>query len=375
MKLKTFIRLFALGGFFLAACEDANYSTLDNRVYIDEAIGLNQQISALTIDGDVTFELTVRLAHATDRDVTVRLGMDEKLVSEYNVRQGTSYEIIPSEYVTFEKEVIIPAGKTTADPLQVTVRQYKSSGVPYALPIRIVDAEGSPVMSKTGRMLYLLSAPHIQKAVRLSGSSRCTKTFATPIAASKWTLEFWISVSDFTSRYKIFDGCNIVDFGGGFFMRYWNPGATKVGPCLQWQTDNGYFDSSEFWKQQTWYHVAYVSDGSKVSLYIDGELDVAKDLATSPTFKSLSFANGSYSWSTVMVNFAQIRLWTTALSQGTIKDAMNREVAADSEGLAAYWKCDEGQGNVLKDATGNGNDITLGNTPSWTEELNFSHLK
>ena len=34
-------------------------------------------------------------------------------------------------------------------------------------------------------------------------------------------------------------------------------------------------------------------------------------------------------------------------------------VSPKSDGLEAYWKCNEGEGTVLHDATGHGNDIDL----------------
>lgn len=374
MKMKTFVTLFAVGALF-ASCEDADYSVITNRVYISEAVGLDQQIFSLTVDGDVDFDLTVRLAEPTDRDVTVRLDVDDAMITEYNNANNTTYETLPEQYIEFAKEVVIPAGKTSAPPLQVTIKQFKAPGVSYALPIRIVSADGADVMAKTARMLYRLSAPHYQKTVVVSRANHAEVAFAQALTSNTWTLEFWVNISDFTSRSKIFDGCELMGYGS-FFLRYWNPGAIKPGkPCLQWQGNGVYFDSPQFWDDRTWYHLAYVSDGSKVALYVDGELSVTKDTDAAQTFNTLRIGKGSYYWGSVTASLAQIRIWNKALSVSTIKDAMNREVAADTEGLFGYWKCDEGTGSVLKDSSSNGNDLTLAGTPAWTEELNFSHLK
>ena len=38
-------------------------------------------------------------------------------------------------------------------------------------------------------------------------------------------------------------------------------------------------------------------------------------------------------------------------------------------------KCDEGTGNELKDSSPNQNHVTLGGTPQWSEQINFSHPK
>ena len=43
------------------------------------------------------------------------------------------------------------------------------------------------------------------------------------------------------------------------------------------------------------------------------------------------------------------------------------EVDPASEGLVAYWKFNEGAGNVITDQTGHGNDITGSGDPTWVQ--------
>ena len=40
-------------------------------------------------------------------------------------------------------------------------------------------------------------------------------------------------------------------------------------------------------------------------------------------------------------------------------------VPADSEGLLAYWKFNDGAGSVVKDHTSYGNDLTVEAAPEW----------
>ena len=42
-------------------------------------------------------------------------------------------------------------------------------------------------------------------------------------------------------------------------------------------------------------------------------------------------------------------------------------VDPQSEGLVAYWKFNEGAGNVITDQTGHGNDITGSGDPTWVK--------
>lgn len=66
----------------------------------------------------------------------------------------------------------------------------------------------------------------------------------------------------------------------------------------------------------------------------------------------------------LLCKYFQIMLHN-CLPQATIMDAMNRGMPVDSPGLIGYWKCDEGEGNILYDSTANENHITLRGTPDW----------
>lgn len=76
----------------------------------------------------------------------------------------------------------------------------------------------------------------------------------------------------------------------------------------------------------------------------------------------------------MQVEFAQIRLWTKCLTQNAIQEGMSRQVPGDSEGLIGYWACNEGEGNILKDSSPNGNDIVINGEAQWSDKLyNFYH--
>lgn len=383
MKLRTFV--ISLAALCTAvACEDAKYSVIQNRVYIEEATGKDQQVASLTIEKDYDLNITVRLARAADHDVTVKLAVDESLVDNYNKANNTDYMVLPEEYYEFEPETVIHAGHITSDPVVVKIKLFNSGGSPYAFPIRIESAEGATVTQNTSRMLYRLAAPHIQSVPTFTSSRSLvgSKTFSDEFTSPRWTVEFWVKVSDFSNpsggQGGTFDGCSLASFGS-WFMRYWNAGAIKPGlPCLQWQAANGtgYFDSSQFWLAQTWYHIAYVADGSTVQMYVDGEPDFNLATTVPQTFNKMSIGSeGTYTWGNVSVSMAQIRIWTKDLTQSQIKDAMTRDVAVNTDGLFRYWKCNDASGNTLKEYVAGDDFVCNNGTVSWTSGLNFGHLK
>lgn len=373
-------------------CDDAEMKAIDNGLYIQEAAPSNkfdqQIITQLVDDEEVVKTLTVRLVRAMDHDVTVTLDIDPQLLEDYNNKNEANYLVLPEEYRNFEKTVTISAGNVSAPVIDLTIKPYSSSnGEAYAIPIRITSVDGPVEMKGTANhLLYLLTSPHRQKAVIIKRGNRTTKTFSTAIPMEQWTFEYWVKVDNITgSPTGDWEGLGNKNFRARIFvpdsqpltfsdltLRYYADGANVQIPILQFQNSAGHFDTTGFWWPDTWYHIAYTYDGTTVTVYKDGVKDNSLANSIDWTFKSLSFAIGSFGYEQ-QVEFAQIRMWKKCLSENVIKDNMSRQVAGDSDGLIGYWKCDEGTGNELKDSSPNQNHVTLGGTPQWSEQINFSH--
>ena len=373
-------------------CDDAEMKAIDNGLYIQEAAPSNkfdqQIITQLVDDEEVVKTLTVRLVRAMDHDVTVTLDIDPQLLEDYNNKNEANYLVLPEEYRNFEKTVTISAGNVSAPVIDLTIKPYSSSnGEAYAIPIRITSVDG-PVEMKgnANHLLYLLTSPHRQKAVIIKKGNRTVKTFSTAIPMEQWTFEYWVKVDNITGKPTgDWEGLGNKNFRARIFvpdsqpltfsdltLRYYADGANVQIPILQFQNSAGHFDTTGFWWPDTWYHIAYTYDGTTVTVYKDGVKDNSLANSIDWTFKSLSFAIGSFGYEQ-QVEFAQIRMWKKCLSENVIKDNMSRQVAGDSDGLIGYWKCDEGTGNELKDSSPNQNHVTLGGTPQWSEQINFSH--
>jgi hypothetical protein len=61
----------------------------------------------------------------------------------------------------------------------------------------------------------------------------------------------------------------------------------------------------------------------------------------------------------------EIRIWNVARTQAQIQAVMNTSVPTNATGLRAYYKLDESAGTSTADATGNGHNGTLINSPTW----------
>ena len=369
----------------LASCDNAKYDVISNGVYISEAAltdRFTQQIENQVVDGEVTKPLTIRLASPAESNVTVKLGIDHDFLAKYNTQNGTSYEVLPEEYRSFEETVTIPAGSISAS-TSIVIKPFQTpNGESYALPIKIAEVQG-PVeaVSDATHILYLLMAPHVQKAPRMNSStaSSSSVTFKQPFSPATWTFEFWMRMGNdygyeaYGDAYAFYDNSSPISIGE-LFIRWWTIGALLKGPCFQNQMNGFYFDdNTEAWEANIWYHIAYTYDGTTVQLYLDGQKNANKQAPDGKvfTFDKLTLVQNFYSWYGQNTALAQIRLWDNCLSQASIQDAMNRGVPVDSPGLLGYWKCDEGEGNILHDATSNANHITLRGNPTWMDDINF----
>lgn len=118
--------------------------------------------------------------------------------------------------------------------------------------------------------------------------------------------------------------------------------------------------------QNTWTHVAITLNAGSLTFFINGEAagtiavtfsqDALPMSIGRPTYCNCFYFNGTMD---------ELRLWNVARTKTQLLDNMNSTIPTNSAGLVAYYKFDEGTGTTTADATSNGNNGTLVNTPTW----------
>jgi|GEM_PF-756643 len=184
---------------------------------------------------------------------------------------------------------------------------------------------------------------------------------------SIFSVEFWAKVATGSSGFR----CPVSS-------RHWDGSDGFYGYNFYYNTD----DQWEFWigsgkpgtwtgvtydvdTYDEWVHVAGVYDGTTVKLYINGELKNTETSAFVPnsiaplTIGTVSGVEGYFDG-----ELDEIRLWNTARTEEQIQ-ASYGSLAGNEEGLAAYWRLDEGSGSTTRDGTGNSYTGTLINSPTW----------
>ena len=69
---------------------------------------------------------------------------------------------------------------------------------------------------------------------------------------------------------------------------------------------------------------------------------------------------------------SDIRMWKKCLTAEEVKANLRTIASPSSSDLYGYWKLDEGEGNTLKDSSGNGRDLTFPASANiiWNAEFN-----
>lgn len=137
-------------------------------------------------------------------------------------------------------------------------------------------------------------------------------------------------------------------------------------------------DATKVLPLNEWIHLAVTIDGAnkKLKVYVNGVLQSETEMRSSTTF-NLTRTGGDdrkgfcigRSWSDNrwwQGEMCECRIWNKVLTEEEI-NARNHfyYVDATSEGLVAYWKFNEGDGNVVNDHSGNGNHATAKSKIVW----------
>lgn len=87
----------------------------------------------------------------------------------------------------------------------------------------------------------------------------------------------------------------------------------------------------------------------------------------------LQMISSGSNWFRAECAMSQVRLWNYARSEAEIQNNMFFEVNPKNPNLIGLWPLDEGEGNIFKDATQQGRDITAGDglIRSWEHNVRF----
>ena len=363
----------------LASCNDAEYDVLENQAYIAQTNTNGNTAKKITIGNDeVSTEMSVRVSSPVKKACSFQISTDQAALDSYNKLNSTSYEMLPAEQYTMSaNKVTVEEGNSASTPVSINVQPFtddlKASGKKYAIALKIDSKDGANILKSGKSIVYVLDQVIYQAVPTLNRYNYAKMELRQQNDLTAWTVELNINMS--VLKTEVGQGNNQAIFAasgsegrdGEIYIRFGD--APIEGNRLQIKTQGSQMNSNMLFNQQTWYHLAFVCTGTKLYLYVNGVLDNSMDLGGKVVcVDNMSLASsGSYFLANAM--YSEVRLWRVARSQAEIANNMY-VIDPHTEGLEAYWKMNEGQGDEFTDYTGNGNKCkTTSGEPTWTPNV------
>lgn len=109
------------------------------------------------------------------------------------------------------------------------------------------------------------------------------------------------------------------------------------------------------------HHLAFSWNGTSYDVYVNGnKLTTYKYNSHADLYTYIKLLGKRHGYSQYFKGaLDEVRFWNIAKTEQEIQNNMNKCLTGNEKGLVAYYRCDEGIGDTLIDATGNGNDGTI----------------
>jgi len=118
--------------------KDINWSE-EGKIYMTQAQDSRSSLSAVIADTAQTFSFGASYGglQYPSQDITVNFTLDNSLIDQYNVKNGTSYQAMPTDKFTISGlSTVIPSGRTTSDALSISIKTKDlAKGAEYLFPI------------------------------------------------------------------------------------------------------------------------------------------------------------------------------------------------------------------------------------------------
>lgn len=370
------------------ACNNAEYGPLGQYAYINESVSTLVHSQKVVIDGEngATTELTVSLSRKAEKETHFHLEIDPSLLEQYNESQSASYVVMPEQLYELPSDVAVASGKFSADPITVRIKPIPKEllGESYAIPVRLVSSDGSvPTTGPTSGLVITTENIVDLTLPMFEGASGIKTVEGFPMNLPQFTVEVRFQVSDTADRNRsVFT--NGSSGNGLVLLRFEDPqsdqGETKAHSLVQFQGGAGFLNPTHAFGVNKWQHLAVTYDGTKVTLYVNGQPAGVRNLPVTGEFVGAGWFGGAVGsggdhgvndekwWRGCKILMTEARIWSVCRTEAQIQNNMY-SVSPSSKGLEAYWRFNEGEGQTFKDCTGNGHDCTTDKQPRWVSGI------
>lgn len=360
---------------FMVGCTEGDKFDPDKEVLMMTGTGTSPLASLTVESAGVSYPLSVSSTGIVSSDVHVTIAYSAEGLDKYNKEYGTNYVAVPESALSFDKvQLTISAGNAVSDICNVTVTNtdFFESGITYAIPVSIqsVSESGRDVL-ETSRTIVIKIARVIHFPALDIATSEMSSNYifpdekAIPLSTYTYEIKFYAYSLKETGTDAICRLCawEAKDESKANMLRFGENG--YPGHSLQLVSPAGNIVSNTLFDPNKWYMLSLVYDGSTMTMYVNGVAEEKKGTSDgTTTFQrfELGMSYQGYNSSQLFQGrICEMRVWDRALSVTEMKNGICG-VPSNSNGLRAYWKFDEGQGHIFKDATGNGYDMDWSDT-------------
>lgn len=349
--------------------------SFENKAYINA----NSKVGSVLLKGNVTNEsrtIQAAIAQPETQDITITYRVVSALVSTYNVAFYDNAILLPeAHYELPQPQAHITAGSVRSTDVTIYFKELNllNRELTYVLPVSIDNANIGILESARTTYYVFKGAALINVVADIEENFLHIATWTNPAVVnnlSKVTMEALIRARNYDRQIS-----TVMGVEGEFLIRLGDAGFPSNQ--IQIATGNGNFpdaDSNKGLPTNEWIHVALTYDASnrEMKVYVNGKVQSegiknAGIISLGKNGKDGFYIGRSYQDERFFAGeIAECRIWNRVRTKEEIADNPY-EVDPDTEGLVAYWKCNEGGGNVVKDHTSNGNNLTAkpGSTLRW----------
>jgi len=192
------------------------------------------------------------------------------------------------------------------------------------------------------------------------------------LRSAVYTLEAWVnlktSLAPELDLFRQFKGSTTGDF-------MVSVRGTKLNVFSRGFATGNWMPSTGDLSVYRWSHVAVVSNGLTIKLYIDGKLDASYDRRDSsdytPPMSEPLYVCGGTDTTCFNGHVSDVRIWDVARGPEEIAANMRTRLTGTEYGLIAYLPFDDGSGGIARNlARAAVTDGTIGGAAGWTQTLN-----
>lgn len=362
-----------LATWLIVACQNNDEADFKNKAFIDGKTFTTETI--IKGAGSMVKSLTLSTSRPAEKDLNATFKTAPQMVDTYNKAYYNKAVLLPDScYSVLVGDVKINQGSVKSNAAQFEFSKLGGldRSTTYVLPVT-VECNDIELLQSAKNYYFVFRAGALINVVADVSRNYLQVDWKTPELVTDMkqiTMEALIYPREFGKLIS-----TIMGIEGNFLMRIGDAGFPDNQ--IQIATDAGNFpdyDSNKGLQTKRWQHVAmtYNADTREVKVYVNGILQSQGTLRLrSVTIKGNSadrmFLIGkSYDdarW--FEGDMAEVRVWNVVRTQEEIATHFY-SVDPKTPGLVGYWKMDDNTSpNIVKDATGNGNDAKANKPLSW----------